>query len=229
MRFSLIRLSPGQSTGRIPQRHLGLATGPSDPRGSSTRRSWPLRSHTRLEALRYDGLCCPRRSSLVRPPPTSARRSATSRAALIGFAVTGSPKAASPEAGDSGAETDLSCSVLDCVIVPLPLRRRVSGAAFQGLHTVHGLHPGGLGLGTRMFPAHARVLHDADTGFLSYGPITCSPPQRRLCHGASTVRSPLPPATSYGAAWPLPRPDSHRQAQHSFQDTHPRRTYERDH
>jgi len=138
-------------------------------------------------------------------------------------------QAASPEAGDSGAETDLSCSVLDCVIVPLPLRRRVSGAAFQGLHTVHGLHPGGLGLGTRMFPAHARVLHDADTGFLSYGPITCSPPQRRLCHGASTVRSPLPPATSYGAASPLPRPDSHRQAQHSFQDTHPRRTYERDH
>lgn len=104
-----------------------------------------MQSHTRLEALRYDGLCCPRRSSLVRPPPTSARRSATSRAALIGFAVTGSTRAASPEAGDSGAETDLSCSVLDCVIVPLPLRRRVSGAAFQGLHTVHGLHPGGLG------------------------------------------------------------------------------------
>jgi len=89
--------------------------------------------------------------------------------------------------------------------------------------------PWGSGLGTRMFPAHARVLHDADTGFLSYGPITCSPPQRRLCHGASTVRSPLPPATSYGAAWPLPRPDSHRQAQHSFQDTHPRRNYGSDH
>ena len=45
---------------------------------------------------------------LVRPPPTSARRSATSRAALIGFAVTGNTRAASPEAGDSGAETDLS-------------------------------------------------------------------------------------------------------------------------
>ena len=58
-----------------------------------------MRSHTRLEALRYDGLCCPRRSSLVRPPPTSARRSATSRAALIGFAVTGSTRAASPGAG----------------------------------------------------------------------------------------------------------------------------------
>ena len=71
-----------------------MATGPSDPRGSSTRRSWPLQSHTRLEALRYDGLCCPRRSSLVRPPPTSARRSATSRAALIGFAVTGHPRTA---------------------------------------------------------------------------------------------------------------------------------------
>src|SRR6478752_3764874 len=80
-----------------------------------------------------------------------------------------------------------------------------------------------------MFPAHARVRHDADTGFLSYGPITCSPPKRRLCHGASTVRPPLPPATRYGAAWPLPRPDSHRQAQHSFQDTHPRTTSDPDH
>ena len=42
---------------------------------------------------------------------------------------------------------------------------------------------------------------------------------RRLCHGASTVGSLLPPAISYGAAWPLPRPDSHRQVHRSFQDT----------
>jgi hypothetical protein len=34
----------------------------------------PGRKHTWLEALRSGGLCCPRRSSLVRPPPTSARR-----------------------------------------------------------------------------------------------------------------------------------------------------------
>ena len=42
---------------------------------------------------------------------------------------------------------------------------------------------------------------------------------RRLCHGDSTVGSLLPPATSYGAAWPLPRPDSHRQVHRRFQDT----------
>ena len=92
MRFSLIRLSPGQSTGRIPRRHSGWPPVPATheaPRRSAP--SWPLRSHTQLEVLRYDGLCCPRRSSLLFPPPTSARRSTTSRVTLIGFAVTGAP------------------------------------------------------------------------------------------------------------------------------------------
>lgn len=53
---------------------------------------------------------------------------------------------------------------------------------------------------------------------LSYGLAARSPP-RRLCHDASTVGSLLPPATSYWAAWPLPGPDSHRQAHPSLQDT----------
>ncbi len=51
-------------------------------------------------------------------------------------------------------------------------------------------------------------------------PSTLPRRPRRLCHGASTLGSPLPPATSYGAAWPLPRPDFHRQVHRRLQDTH---------
>jgi hypothetical protein len=54
------------------------------------------------------------------PPPTSARRSTTSRAALIGFTATGAPDGGTRRACDAGVETDLSCSTMGCVIVPLP-------------------------------------------------------------------------------------------------------------
>ena len=76
----------------------GLATGPSNPRGSSTGRFRLDRCslHAQLEVLRYGGLCCPRRSSLLLPPPTSARRSTTSRVTLIGFAVTGASEGGTP-------------------------------------------------------------------------------------------------------------------------------------
>src|SRR5260370_28559742 len=96
MRFSLIRLCPGQSTGRIPQRHLGWLPAPATREAPRPRGSWPLQSPARLEALGYGGLCCPHRSSLLCPPPTSAQRSATSRSTLIGFAATGSSKKGTP-------------------------------------------------------------------------------------------------------------------------------------
>jgi hypothetical protein len=181
MRFSLIRLSPGQSTGRIPLRHQGWPPVPATheaPRRSVP--SWPLRSHTQLEVLRYDGFCCPRRSPLLFPPPTSARRSTTSRVTLIGFAVTGAPEGGTLRAYDAGVETDLSCSTMGCVIVPLPLRRRVSGAAHPRSSHRSWPSPVWAGLGTRLCPALAGRLYDADTGFLSYGPITCSPPTATL-------------------------------------------------
>ena len=132
-----------------------------------------------LEVLRYGGLCCPRRSSLLLPPPTSARHSTISRATLIGFAVTGAPDDGTRRARVAGVETDLSCSTMGCVIVPLPLRRRVSGAARpRSLHRPWP-SPVSAGLGTRLSPA-VRVGHDAVTGFLAYGPITCSPPTATL-------------------------------------------------
>src|SRR6266498_5409107 len=59
-------------------------------------------------------------------------------------------------------------------------------------------------------------------------PSTLPRRPRRLCHGASTLGSPLAPATSYGAAWPLPRPDFHRQVHRRLQDTHRDSKFTRD-
>ena len=79
--------------------------------------------------------------------------------------------------------------------------------------------PSRSGLGSRSFlPSQAclrrvhRLPHRTDR------PLARRP--RRLCHDASTLGSPLAPATSYGAAWPLPRPDFHRQVHRRLQDTH---------
>jgi hypothetical protein len=86
-----------------------------------------LQPHTWLEALRYDGLCCPRRSSL--PMASSDFRSALRHFAgppLIGFAATGHCELAT-RSRHAGAKTDLSCSTMGCVIVPLPIGRRVPG------------------------------------------------------------------------------------------------------
>ena len=108
----------------------GLATGPSDSRGSSTVSAVlavVVAHPARGPSLRRVMLS--RRSSLLLPPPTSARRSTISRVTLIGFAVTGAPEGGTLRTLDAGVETDLSCSTMGCVIVPLPIRRRVSGAA----------------------------------------------------------------------------------------------------
>ena len=49
----------------------------------------------------------------------------------------------------------------------------------QGLHTVHGLRPCARGSAPVCLP-QCGVGHDAVTGFLSYGPTTCSPPTATL-------------------------------------------------
>jgi len=88
---------------------------------------------------------------------------------------------------------------------------------FQGLGTVHGLRPCGQGSAPACFPLSRGGLRPGRIPRRTDRSLACRP--RRRCRGASTVGSPLPPATSYGAAWPLPRPDSHRQVHRSFQDT----------
>ena len=174
-----------------------------------------MQPHTRLEALRYDGLCCPRRSSL--PMASSDFRSALRHFTgppLIGFAATGHCELAA-RSRHAGAETDLSCSTMGWVIVPFPHRPAGSWVLhLQGLRTVHGLRPCERGSAPACFPLSRGGLRPGRIPRRTDRSLACRP--RRRCHGASTVGSPLPPATSYGAAWPLPRPDSHRQVHRSF-------------
>ena len=132
----------------------GLATGPSDPRGSSTRRSWPLQSHTRLEAVRYDGCAVHadhRYYALLRlplgapPVPGCAYRHRRYRQPQDGALR---PRIPVPRR--------ISCSMLDCVIVPLPLRRRVSGAAHP--RSTHRPWPSPQGSGLRARHPHGSPL-----------------------------------------------------------------------
>lgn len=120
-----------------------------------------------------------------------------SRLALIGFVVTGAPDDGTRRALVAGVETDLSCSTMGCVIVPLPLRRRVSGAAHPRSSHRPWPSPLSAGLGTRLSPAIAGwVTTRIQDSLRTDRPLARRP--RRLCHGDSTVGSLLPPATSYG-------------------------------
>jgi hypothetical protein len=92
------------------------------------------------------------------------------------FAATGAPRAA-PRATTAGVETDLSCSTVGCVIVPLPIRRRVHRCCTSKLFTPSMAFTHALGARLPYCSPIARGLFDdAVTGFLSHGPITCSPP-----------------------------------------------------
>ena len=115
-----------------------------------------------------------------------------------------------PPWGYSGAETDLSCSAMDCATIPPSLPRWVHRrCALQDLRAVHGLRPVKKGSAPTSLPCRGcKVPHRTDW-LLARRP-------KRLCHDASTVGSPLPPATSYRAAWSLPGPDFHRQAHRSL-------------
>ena len=84
-----------------------------------------LGSQFRLEALRSGGFCCPRPHRYLMT--SSDFRSALAHFAvlpLIGFAFTGHHGLAT-RSRRAGAETDLSCSVMGCVVIPLPIRHRV--------------------------------------------------------------------------------------------------------
>ena len=96
VRFSLTRLSPRQSTGRIPLA-TALATGPSDLRGSSTAgRSWPLRDRhlARGPSLRRVMLSTP----IIANTASSDFRSALHH--FPGLPVIGVATSRSPQAGD---------------------------------------------------------------------------------------------------------------------------------
>src|SRR5664279_478700 len=108
--------------------------------------------------LRYDGLCCPRRSPLIQPPPTTSRLDATSRMTVI---RTGNSRAANP---GPGRPSPVPASTFRTFHAPYG--GGFLGAAFQDLHAFRGLHrdtrgsappcsPCGAGLTPRQASLHA--------------------------------------------------------------------------
>jgi hypothetical protein len=87
---------------------------------------------------------------------------------------------AAASTAEAGAETDLSCSVMGCAIVPLPMCRRVPWALpLQGLRAVHRPSATGEGLGSRFsLPRQAWVTTLSDSS--TYGPTACSPSEGTL-------------------------------------------------
>ena len=138
---------------------------------------------------------------------------------LIGFAATEHRRAATC-GHKAGAKTDLSCSVMSCTTVPPSIRRRVPGCCTSKVFTPSMTFAPVVRARLPLFPLASRGrLTTLQGSLLMLRTGSCSPPKGTLS-SASTVGSPLPPATSYSAAWSLRWPDSHRQVHHRFQDTH---------
>ena len=196
-----------------------LAAGPSDRRGSSTY-VLAVAAATWLEALRYDGFCCPAdhryRYGLLRLPLGAPPLPGAS-----GYRLR---RSRAPQAGKLGPQTPGPRRISPVQRWAVWSFRSHYAGGFLGAAAPSSSHrpwpsPSRSGLGSRSFlPSQAclrrvhRLPHRTDR------PLARRP--RRLCHGASTLGSPLAPATSYGAAWPLPRPDFHRRVHRRLQDTH---------
>jgi hypothetical protein len=137
--------------------------------------------------------------------------------------ATGHHGPASPRPPNAGAQTDLSCSVLGCAHVPLPLRRTVLPGCISKIFTRSMAFAqwgeARLRLGSA---AERRDVHDAAGFASSYGPRARSTPKGAFVVALRRIGSLLAPATSYTAAWSLPWPDLHRLVEHSFQDAPPR-------
>ena len=125
MRFSLIRLSLRQSTGHIPLCHQGWPPAPATAKLLDPKVLAVAVAHlTRGPSLRRVMLSAPIMATTASSDFRSALHHFTGPP-LIGFAAAGHSRTATLEPSDAGAETDLSCSTMDCVIVPIPIRRRV--------------------------------------------------------------------------------------------------------
>ena len=138
---------------------------------------------------------------------------------LIGFAAT-EHRSAATCGHNAGAETDLSCSVMSCTTVPPSIRRRVPGCCTSKVFTPSMAFAPVVRARLPLFPLASRGRLTTLQGSLDAADRLLARPPKGLCCDASTVGSPLPPATSYSAAWSLRWPDSHRQVHHRFQDTH---------
>jgi len=135
--------------------------------------------HTRLETLRSGGFCCPRLHryyGLLRLPLGAPSLHGFSP--LIEFAVTGRPGVASSVPEFAGAKTDLSCSMVGCVIVPLPQRRRVLRCCASKVFAPSMAFAREVRARLPLVPANAGFnLTTRQSDSSTYGPITRSPPK----------------------------------------------------
>lgn len=216
MRFSLIRLSPGQSTGRIPRRHSGWPPVPATheaPRRLDSVLAVAVAHPARGPSLRRVVLSTP----ILATTPSSDFRSTLHHFAghAYRFRCYRSTRGRHPP-GPCCRCRDGSLLFHDGLcdrsapITPTGLwccTSKVFTPSMAFAPICRARHP----FVSRAAGWVTTRLQDSSR---TDRPLARRP--RRLCHGASTVGSLLPPATSYGAAWPLPRPDSHRQVHRSF-------------
>jgi len=112
-------------------------------------RSSLVASHTWLEALRSDRVMLSRSSSLLRPPPTSARHFTVSQVHWLSVSMLpGATSWRSVVFYMPGVETDLSSSKDTLLTIPRPLRREVPRHPLQDLWCRPWPSPIGEGLGS---------------------------------------------------------------------------------
>jgi hypothetical protein len=112
-------------------------------------RSSLVTSHTWLEALRSDRVMLSRSSSLLRPPPTSARHFAVSQVRWLSVSMLpGTTGLAARGLSMPGVETDLSSSKDTLLTIPRPLRREVLRHPLQDPWCRPWPSPTGDGLGS---------------------------------------------------------------------------------
>jgi hypothetical protein len=163
MRFSRTRLSPRPSISRIPpcQRRWRVTQASLTVRRPHRQRAGRLialqaiprsslvASHTWLEALRSDRVMLSRSSSLLRPPPTSARHFTVSQVRWLSVSMLpGTTSWRSVVFYMPGVETDLSSSKDTLLTIPRPLRREVPRHPLQVLWCRPWPSPIGEGLGS---------------------------------------------------------------------------------
>jgi hypothetical protein len=181
MRFSLIRLSPGQSTGRIPRRHSGWPPIPATheaPRRVDSVLAVAVAHPARGPSLRRIMLSTP----ILATTPSSDFRSTLHHFAghAYRFRCYQSTRGRHPP-GPCCRCRDGSLLFHDGLCDRFRSQYADGSLVLhiQGLHTVHGLRPYLPGSAPVCLPL-CGVDHDAVTGFLSYGPTTCSPPTATL-------------------------------------------------
>ena len=143
------------------------------------RSPFPTLTHTRLGALRSGGLCCPRHHRYQYGPlrlPLGARpfRRVTAYR-LRGYRA---PQDGSLRPYDAGAETDLSCSVIGCPTVPLPIPRRIHRRSTSKFFAPSMAFAHLRGARLPLFDPLTRVEPDEAAGFLIVRTSCLLAPQR---------------------------------------------------